>query len=114
MKYLVTKANFVTHEGTELFKRTFQVEGETPADALKAANQKRDKIAIEESDALGVHIEYSYTGDFVEANLKIVGGNGMVVAPLTEFEANETLKELIEQFPETRFEVKEVKQHEMV
>ena len=39
----------------------------------------------------------------------IVGDNGIVEGPMSEFEANERIIELIEEFPETKFEIKEVK-----
>lgn len=39
----------------------------------------------------------------------IVGDNGIVEGPMSEFEANERVIELIEEFPDTKFEIKEVK-----
>lgn len=39
----------------------------------------------------------------------IVGDNGIIEGPMNKEEANERLLELVEEFPDTKFEVKEVK-----
>ena len=54
-------------------------------------------------------ITYVYTGEVVKDDKQIVGDNGITEGPMSEFEANERILELIEEFPETKFEIKEVK-----
>ena len=44
-----------------------------------------------------------------DINYIIVGDNGIVEGPMSEFEANKRIIELIEEFPDTKFEIKEVK-----
>ena len=54
-------------------------------------------------------ITYVYTGEVVKDEKQIVGDNGITEGPMSEFEANERIIELIEEFPDTKFEIKEVK-----
>lgn len=38
----------------------------------------------------------------------IVGDNGIIEGPMSKSEANERILELIEEFPDTKFKIKEV------
>ena len=53
--------------------------------------------------------DFVVTGEVAKDDHQIIGDNGITEGPMSEFEANERIIELIEEFPETKFEIKEVK-----
>ena len=63
----------------------------------------------EVSKEINVNIIYVFTGEWQEAKFKIIGDNGIIVGPVTEYEANEQRFALMHDYPDTKFEIKEVK-----
>lgn len=87
---------------------TFQVEGETKEAALEAANNKCDRITGEIKRDAKITVIYSHTGEFQEANKQIVGDNGIIEGPMTEYEANDRIPDLMYEFEDVYFEIKEI------
>ena len=58
---------------------------------------------------IDVNIIYVFTGEWQEAKFKIIGDNGIIVGPVTEYEANEQKFDLMRDYPDAKFEIKEVK-----
>lgn len=119
MFYYVCNAKYLW-QNEEISAETFQVCAETKEAALEKANCHCDKTvnqivcsfksaARKLGKEIDANIIYVFTGEFQEAKLEVVGDNGITVGPVTEFKANERILELIEEFPDTKFEIKEVK-----
>ena len=119
MFYYVCKAKYL-RQNEEVGAETFQVCAETKEAALEKANCHCDKTAKQivcnfkvAAEKLGKKIDtniiYVFTGEWQEAKFKIIGDNGIIVGPVTEYEANEQRFALMHDYPETKFEIKEVK-----
>ena len=108
IKYII-KADFVLVDGTVLRTERFVATGEYEEEALNNASKRCDKIATEMTREVKDLVTYMYTGEVAKDDRQIVGDNGMIEGPMSEFEANERIIELGEEFPDTRFEIKEVK-----
>ena len=108
IKYIIN-AQYTLVDGTVLETEDFVVTGEYEEEALNDASKRCDKIATEMTLELKDLITYVYTGEVVKDDKQIVGDNGITEGPMSEFEANERIIELIEEFPDTKFEIKEVK-----
>ena len=108
IKYII-KAEFTLVDGTILRTEKFVATGEYEEEALNDASKRCDKIATEMTLELKDLITYVYTGEVVKDDKQIVGDNGITEGPMSEFEANKRILELIKEFPETKFEIKEVK-----
>ena len=119
MFYYVCKAKYLW-QNEEVSTETFQVCAETKEAALEKANCHCDKTVKQivysfksAAEKLGkeidVNIIYVFTGEWQEAKFKIIGDNGITEGPMSEFEANERIIGLIEEFPDTKFEIEEVK-----
>ena len=119
MFYYVCKAKYLW-QNEEVSTETFQVCAETKEAALEKANCHCDKTVKQivcsfksAAEKLGKEIDaniiYVFTGEWQEAKFKIIGDNGIIVGPVTEYEANEQSFALTHDYPETEFEVKEVK-----
>ena len=50
-----------------------------------------------------------FTGEWQEAKFKIIGDNGIIVGPVTEYDANEQRFDLMRDYPDAKFEIEEVK-----
>ena len=108
IKYIIN-AQFTLVDGTVLETEDFVVTGDYEEEALDKASKRCDKIATEMTLELKDLITYVYTGEVVKDDKQIVGDNGIIEGPMSEFEANERIIELIEEFPDTKFEIKEIK-----
>lgn len=108
IKYIIN-AQFTLVDGTVLETEDFVVTGDYEEEALDKASKHCDKIATEMTLELKDLVTYVYTGEVAKDDHQIVGDNGIVEGPMSEFEANERIIELIEEFPDTKFEIKEVK-----
>lgn len=108
IKYII-KAEFTLVDGTILRTEKFVATGEYEEEALNDASKRCDKIATEMTLELKDLVTYVYTGEVAKDDRQIIGGNGITEGPMSEFEANERIIELIEEFPDTKFEIKEVK-----
>lgn len=108
IKYII-KAEFTLVDGTILRTEKFVATGEYEEEALNDASKRCDKIATQMTKDAGDLVTYVYTGKETKDDKQIVGDNGIVEGPMSEFEANERIIELIEEFPDTKFEIKEVK-----
>lgn len=128
MFYYVCKAKYL-RQNEEVGAETFQVCAETKEAALEKANCHCDKTAKQiicnfkvAAKKLGKKIDtniiYVFTGEFQEAKFEIVGDNGITVGvigdngikvgPVTEYEANNQKSDLMYEYPEAKFEIKEV------
>lgn len=108
IKYLIT-AQFTLVDGTLLKTKTFLSKGNDQDEALNDASKQCDKIATQMTKDVSDLVTYVYTGKETKDDRQIVGDNGITEGPMSEFEANERLIELIEEFPDVKFEIKEVK-----
>ena len=119
MFYYVCKAKYLW-QNEEVSTETFQVCAETKEAALEKANCHCDKTVNQivcsfksAAEKLGkeidVNIIYVFTGEWQEAKFEIVGDNGIMVGPVTEYEANNQKSDLMYEYPEAKFEIKEVK-----
>lgn len=108
VKYVIT-AQYTLVDGTVLETENFVVTGDYEEEALDNASRHCDKIATKKTFEIKNLVTYVYTGKVANDDKQIVGDNGIVEGPMSDFEANERILELIEEFPETRFEIKEVK-----
>ena len=118
MFYYVCKAKYL-RQNEEVGAETFQVCAETKEAALEKANCHCDKTAKQivcnfkvAAEKLGKKIDtniiYVFTGEIQEAKFKIIGDNGITVGPVTEYEANNQKSDLMYEYPEAKFEIKEV------
>lgn len=108
IKYVIT-AQYTLVDGTVLETEDFVVTGDYEEEALDKASKHCDKIATKKTLEIKDLVTYVYTGKETKDDRQIVGDNGITEGPMSEFEANERIIELIEEFPETKFEIKEVK-----
>lgn len=108
IKYVIT-AQFTLVDGTVLKTNKFVATGEYEEQALDNASRRCDKIATEMTHELKDLVTYVYTGEVAKDDHQIISDNGITEGPMSEFEANERIIELIEEFPDTKFEIKEVK-----
>lgn len=108
IKYIIT-TQFTLVDGTVLETEKFVVTGKHEEEALDKASEHCDKIATKKTHEINDLVTYVYTGEVAKDDKQIVGDNGITEGPMSEFEANERLLELVEEFPETKFEIKEVK-----
>ena len=108
IKYIIT-AQYTLVDGTVLETEKFVVIGEYEEKALDKASEHCDKIATKKALEINDLVTYVYTGEVAKDDKQIVGDNGIIEGPMSEFEANERLLELIEEFPEANFKIKEVK-----
>ena len=108
IKYIIN-AQFTTVDGTVLETEDFIVTGNYEEEALDKASKHCDKIATKKTLEIKDLVTYVYTGEVAKDNRQIVGDNGIIEGPMSEFEANERIIELIEEFPDIKFEIKEVK-----
>lgn len=108
IKYIIT-AQFTLVDGTVLKTEEFVVTGECEEQALENASKRCDKTATKMTHEINDLVTYVYTGEVAKDDRQIVGDSGITEGPMSEFEANERLLELVEEFPETKFEIKEVK-----
>ena len=108
IKYIIT-AQFTLVDGTVLKTNKFVATGEYEEQALDNASRRCDKIATEMTHEIKDLVTYIYTGEVAKDDRQIIGGNGITEGPMSEFEANERIIELIEEFPDTKVEIKEVK-----
>ena len=118
MFYYVCKAKYLW-QNEEVSTETFQVCAETKEAALEKANCHCDKTVSQivcsfksAAEKLGkkinVNIIYVFTGEWQEAKFKIVGDNGIIVGPVTEYEANDRRQALMYEFKDVYFEIKEI------
>ena len=108
IKYIIN-AQFTLVDGTVLETEDFVVTGDYEEEALNNASKHCDKIATKKTLEIKDLVTYVYTGEIAKDDRQIVGDNGITEGPMSEFEANERIIELIEEFPDTKFEIKEVK-----
>lgn len=119
MFYYVCKAKYLW-QNEEVSTETFQVCAETKEAALEKANCHCDKTVKQivcsfksAAEKLGkeidVNIIYVFTGEWQEAKFKIIGDNGIIVGPVTEYEANEQKPDLMREYSDAKFEIEEVK-----
>ena len=108
IKYIIT-AQFTLVNGTVLRTDKFVATGEYEEEALDNASKRCDKIATEMTLGIKNLVTYVYTGEVAKDNCQIVGDNGITEGPMSDLEANERIRELVEEFPDTKFEIKEVK-----
>lgn len=108
IKYIIT-AQFTLVDGTVLRTDKFVITGEYEEQALDNASRRCDKIATEMTHKINDLVTYVYTGEVAKDDRQIVGDNGITEGPMSEFEANERIIELIEEFPDAKFEIEEVK-----
>lgn len=108
IKYVIT-AQYTLVDGTVLETEDFVVTGDYEEEALDKASKHCDKIATKKTLEIKDLVTYVYTGEVAKDDRQIVGDNGITEGPMCEFEANERLLELIEDYPEAKFEIKEVK-----
>ena len=108
IKYII-KAEFTLVDGTILRTEKFVATGEYEEEALNDASKRCDKIATEMTLELKDLITYVYTGEVVKDDKQIIGDNGITEGPMSEFEANKRILELMRDYPKTKFEIKEVK-----
>lgn len=108
IKYVIT-AQFTLVDGTLLKTKTFLSKGKDRDEALNDASEQCDKIATQMTKDAGELVTYVYTGKETKDDKQIVGDNGIIEGPMSEFEVNERIFELIEEFPGTKFKIKEVK-----
>ena len=119
MFYYVCKAKYLW-QNEEVSTETFQVCAETKEAALEKANCHCDKTVNQivcsfksAAEKLGkeinVNIIYVFMGEWQEAKFKIIGDNGITVGPLTEYEVHKQMSDLINEYPDVKFEIKEVK-----
>ena len=94
MFYYVCKAKYLW-QNEEVSTETFQVCAETKEAALEKANCHCDTTVNQ------------IVCSFKSAAEKL--SNGIIVSPVTEYEANEQRFALMHDYPETKFEIKEVK-----
>lgn len=76
---------------------------------MNDASKQCDKIATQMTKDAGDLVTYVYTGKETKDDKQIVGDNGIIEGPMSEFEVNERIFELIEEFPNAKFKIKEVK-----
>lgn len=118
MFYYVCKAKYL-QKNEEVSTETFQVCAETKEAALEKANCHCDKTVKQivcsfksAAEKLGkkinVNIIYVFTGEWQEAKFKIIGDNGIIVGPMTEYEANDRRQALMYEFKDVYFEIKEI------
>ena len=107
IKYII-KAQYTLVDGTVLETENFVVTGDYEEEALDKASKHCDKIATKKTLEIKDLVTYVYTGKVAKDDKQIVGDNGIVEGPMSEFEASERLFELVEEFPDTKFEIKEV------
>lgn len=118
MFYYVCKAKYL-RQNEEVGAETFHVCAETKEAALEKANCHCDKTAKQivcnfkvAAEKLGKKIDtniiYVFTGEWQEAKFKVIGDNGITVGPVTEYEANNQKSDLMYEYPEAKFEIKEV------
>lgn len=107
IKYII-KAQYTLVDGTVLETENFVVTGDYEEEALDKASKHCDKIATKKTLEIKDLVTYVYTGKVAKDDKQIVGDNGIVEGPMNEFEANERLFELMEEFHDTKFEIKEV------
>lgn len=118
MFYYVCKAKYLW-QNEEVSTETFQVYAETKEAALEKANCHCDKTANQivrsfksAAEKLGkeidVNIIYVFTGEWQEAKFKIIGDNGIIEGPMTEYEANNRIQNLMYEFEDVYFEIKEI------
>lgn len=67
----------------------------------KAAKKIRKKIEV--------NIVPVLTGEFQEEKFALIGDTGIIVGPMTEYDANERKFDLMYDYPNVKFEIKEVK-----
>jgi hypothetical protein len=108
IKYII-KAQYTLVNGTVLETENFVVTGDYEEEALDKASKHCDEIATKKTLEIKDLVTYVYTGKVAKDDKQIIGDNGIVEGPMSEFEANERIIELIEEFPDTKFEIKEVK-----
>lgn len=108
VKYIIT-AQYTLVDGTVLETEKFVTTGKYEEEALDNASKHCDKTATKKTHEINDLVTYVYTGEVAKDDKQIVGDNGITEGPMSEFEANERILELIEGFPETKFEIKEVK-----
>lgn len=109
IKYVIT-AQFTLVDGTLLKTETLLGKGNDQDEALNDASKQCDKIATQMTKDTGDLVTYVYTGKETKDDKQIVGDNGITEGPMSEFEANERILELVEEFPDIKyFEIKEVK-----
>lgn len=108
IKYII-KAQYTLVDGTVLETENFVATGDYEEEALDKASKHCDKIATKKTLEIKDLVTYVYTGEVAKDDKQIVGDNGITEGPMSEFEANERILELIEEFPETKFEIKEVR-----
>lgn len=108
IKYIIN-TQYTLVDGTVLETEDFVVTGDYEEEALDKASKHCDKIATKKTLEIKDLVTYVYTGKVAKDDKQIIGDNGIVEGPMSEFEANERIIELIEEFPDTKFEIKEVK-----
>lgn len=108
IKYII-KAEFTLVDGTVLKTKVFLSKGKDRDEALNDASKQCDKIATQMTKDAGDLVTYVYTGKETKDDKQIVGDNGIIEGPMSEFEVNERIFELIEEFPNAKFKIKEVK-----
>ena len=108
IKYIIN-AQFTLVDGTVLETEDFVVTGDYEEEALDKASNHCDKIATKKTLEIKDLVTYVDTGGVAKDDRQIIGDNGITEGPMSEFEANKRILELIEEFPETKFEIKEVK-----
>ena len=119
MFYYVCKAKYLW-QNEEVSTETFHVCVVTKEAALEKANCHCDKTVKQivcsfksAAEKLGKEIDlniiYVFTGEWQKAKFKIVGDNGIIVGPVTEYETNEQRFDLMRDYPDAKFEVEEVK-----
>lgn len=108
IKYVIT-AQFTLVDGTLLKTKIFLSKGKDQDEALSDASKQCDKIATQMTKDAGELVTYVYTGKETKDDRQIIGDNGIVEGPMSEFEANERILELMYDYLDTKFEIKEVK-----
>lgn len=108
IKYIIN-AQFTLVDGTVLETENFVVTGDYEEEALDKASKHCDKIATKKTLEIKDLVTYVYTGEVAKDDRQIIGDNGITEGPMSEFEVSERILELVEEFPDTKFEIKEVK-----
>lgn len=108
IKYIIN-AQYTLVDGTVLETEDFVVTGDYEEEALDKASKHCDKIATKKTLEIKDLVTYVYTGEVAKDDYQIIGDNGIIEGPISEFEANKRILELIKEFPDAKFEIKEVK-----
>ena len=115
----ICKAKYL-NQNEEIGVETFQVRAKTKEEALERAHYICDKTANDLiwsfkkaakklKKKFDVNIVPVFTGEFQEEKFALIGDNGIIVGPMTEYDANERKFDLMYDYPNVKFEIKEVK-----